>query len=77
MNKQIQRRIKIEAEKKFPFDVKEELYGHTRHVGRYDEHEAFLKGAGAMFKILLDKSCEWWENQGKWTESYRKAMEAE
>lgn len=37
--------IKQEAEKRYPFEVEELLYGHTRHTGRYDEYEAFVSGA--------------------------------
>lgn len=37
--------IKQEAEKRYPFGVEELIYGHTRHYGRFDEYEAFIKGA--------------------------------
>ena len=38
-------KIKKEAETRYPWDVEELIYGHTRHTGKYDEYEAFLKGA--------------------------------
>lgn len=77
MNKTIERRLRIEAQKQYPFDVIEELYGHTRHIGRYDENEAFKKGAKFMFDLLLDQSCEWWGQFQYNTENYKKDMKGE
>ena len=37
--------IKQEAEKRYPYEVEELIYGHTRRTGKYDEYEAFVKGA--------------------------------
>ena len=37
--------IKKEAEKRYPYEVEELIYGHTRRTGKYDEYEAFVKGA--------------------------------
>lgn len=75
MNKQIKRRIEKEGQKLFPFGVEEDVYGHTHWTGKHDEYEAFMKGAEAMFRIMLYKSCEYWEAANKWTGPYREAME--
>ena len=37
--------IKQEAEKRYPYEVEDLIYGHTRRTGRYEEYEAFVKGA--------------------------------
>lgn len=75
MNKQIERRLRIEAEKRYPYELKDGLYGKPERVGMYNENEIFRKGAEFMFKLLLDKSCEYWGHFQYSTEGYRKAME--
>ena len=37
--------IKQEAEKRYPYEVEELIYGHTCRTGKYEEYEAFVKGA--------------------------------
>lgn len=37
--------IKQEAEKRYPYEVEELIFGHTRRTGKYDEYDAFVKGA--------------------------------
>ena len=77
MNKQIERRLHKEAEKRYPFDVKDGLYGKPERVGMYNENEIFRKGAEFMFNLLLDRSCKYWGQFQYSTEGYRKAMEEE
>lgn len=43
--------IKREAEKRYPYEVEELRYGHTRRIGKYAEYEAFVKGALFAQKI--------------------------
>lgn len=51
MNKQIERRLYEEAEKRYPFDVKDGLYGKPKRVGMYNENEIFTNNENLTFPL--------------------------